>query len=294
MGHKVSNVSKKNNIHIHIGEKSKKKRHRHHRKKLHPHGHSNVIMNHVTPMVAPLPLFNRPQYLDTTLADERERERIRLQRSTWESPTPVSSNTYANAPPVNDSIFRNPKPEPSVKKTPALPKQEPPSEPRNQIPSLPKKEPPPPSPKEVKHKKEMPHEHEYKHKESIVFRSPAPPPTNPEYKSEESDFIPDPVPSRVAPFTSQNQPTAPVAPFTSQNAPSSRVGAFTSQVPTNTELPPLMSQYRQGIAQNPSMRRLYSDSHHVHHTRSSYAREEHSDNITNARLRERLRKGEDN
>ena len=97
MGHKVSNVSK-NNIHIHIGEKTKKKRHRHHRKKSHSHGHSNVIMNHVT-SIPPPALFNRPQYLDTTLADERER--IRMQRSTWESPTPVSSNIFANAPSAN-------------------------------------------------------------------------------------------------------------------------------------------------------------------------------------------------
>ena len=73
MTNKISN-SNKSHIHIHIGDKGKKRR-RNRRKTAsrgQGHGGTYVTTNHNISV----PLFNCPQALDTSLGDERERERI--------------------------------------------------------------------------------------------------------------------------------------------------------------------------------------------------------------------------
>jgi len=72
-GHKLSN---KNHIHIHIGDKDKRRRRRRHRKTGGvSRGGGVYVTNHMTHSAPVLPLFNRPQTLDATLGDERERAR---------------------------------------------------------------------------------------------------------------------------------------------------------------------------------------------------------------------------
>ena len=89
---KISNTNK-SHIHIHIGDKEKKKKHRRRSTK---HGRSHggtYISNHIS--VPVLPLFNRPQYLDTTLGDAREKERVRIQRGEFLPQTPTNAGTTA-------------------------------------------------------------------------------------------------------------------------------------------------------------------------------------------------------
>ena len=101
MTNKISN-SNKSNIHIHIGDKGKKKRRNRRKTASRRHGGGIYVMNNIS---APaIPLFNRPQTLDTSMGDERERERIRIQKGVFESQTPSNntSNTFANGAPQND------------------------------------------------------------------------------------------------------------------------------------------------------------------------------------------------
>lgn len=265
MTNKISNTNK-SNIHIHIGDKGKKKR-RHHRK-AGSKGHSGTyVMNNISAPVQPL--FNRPQSLDTSLADERERERVRIQKGIFESQTPSNTTgNFANTAPVNDynSFVGNLKQYFDEKKK-ATPKQEGPFTSKASAPA-PVPIPAPAPVKEVKHKKQMDDEkHEYKHKEPSLFQH------SPSSVQAEEDIS---VPVRVGPFTSQNTTAPRVGPFTSQNAPAPRVGPFTSQIPPNTT--------------NPLRRSHHHHSHDEEHVRSTYPRELHSDNITNARLRDSLQR----
>ena len=103
MTNKISN-SNKSNIHIHIGEKSKKRRR--HRRQTTSRGHGGTYVTNNNISVPVNPLFNRSQTLDTSLGDERERERIRIQRGIFESQTPSNSasNSFANGAPQSDDI----------------------------------------------------------------------------------------------------------------------------------------------------------------------------------------------
>ena len=94
MTNKISNSnSNKSNIHIHIGDKGKKKRRN--RRKTASRGHGGTyVMNNNNISVPVIPLFNRPQTLDTSLGDDRERERIRIQRGVFESQTPSNNVVY--------------------------------------------------------------------------------------------------------------------------------------------------------------------------------------------------------
>ena len=100
MVNKISNTNK-NHIHIHIGDKKKK----HHRRKSSKHGKSHggtYISNHIAPVI---PLYNRPQTLDTTLGDAREKERIRIQRGEFLPQTPTNAgSTFASGIPTNDDL----------------------------------------------------------------------------------------------------------------------------------------------------------------------------------------------
>ena len=97
---KISNTNK-SHIHIHIGDKEKKKKHR----KKHGRSHGGTyISNHISMPVQPL--FNRPQYLDTTLGDAREKERVRIQRGEFLPQTPTNANTtsFGDGVPANDDL----------------------------------------------------------------------------------------------------------------------------------------------------------------------------------------------
>ena len=100
MTNKISN-SNKSNIHIHIGDKGRKKRRN--RRKTESRGHGGTyVNNNITVPVTPL--FNRPQTFDHSLGDDRERERIRIQRGIFESQIPSNnaSNAFGNGAPAND------------------------------------------------------------------------------------------------------------------------------------------------------------------------------------------------
>ena len=120
MTNKISN-SNKSNIHIHIGDKGKKRRRNRRKTASRGHGGTYVTNNHNISV----PLFNRPLTLDTSLGDERERERIRIQRGIFESQIPSNnvSSSFANGAPQNGQPVQL-KTEP-----PAQPKAEPPAPP---------------------------------------------------------------------------------------------------------------------------------------------------------------------
>jgi len=126
MTNKISN-SNKSHIHIHIGDKGKKRRLNRRKTASRGHGGTYVTTSHNMSV----PLFNRPQTLDTSLGDERERERVRIQRGIFESQTPSNnaSSTFANGAPQNGQPIQ-PKAEP-----PAQPKAEPPAHPPAPVPA---------------------------------------------------------------------------------------------------------------------------------------------------------------
>ena len=101
MTNKISN-SNKTNINIHIGDKGKKKRRHRRTTASKKQGSGNYVVNNMT---ATFPqLFSRSQTFDNSLGDDRERERIRIQRGIFESQTPSNnaSNAFGNGAPAND------------------------------------------------------------------------------------------------------------------------------------------------------------------------------------------------
>ena len=112
-GHKITNTNK-NNIHIHIGDKGKKRR---------KHRKSKRVIYHqqaFTASTPALPLFNRPQFLDTTLGDDRERARKNPLAAIFGDQLP---------PPIKQEAFKSPVPTPAPKsdfstQTPAQVKKE--------------------------------------------------------------------------------------------------------------------------------------------------------------------------
>ena len=124
MTNKISN-SNKSNIHIHIGDKGKKRRRNRRKTASRGHGSGTYVTNnnHIS-----VPLFNRPQTLDTSLGDERERERIRIQRGIFESQIPSNnvSSSFANGVPQNGQPAQA---EPKAEPPPAQPKTEQPPAP---------------------------------------------------------------------------------------------------------------------------------------------------------------------
>ena len=98
-GHKITNTNK-NNIHIHIGDKGKKRRkHRKSKRAIYP-------QQAYTSSHPALPLFNRPQSLDTTLGDDRERVRKNPLAAIFGNQMP---------PPIKQEAFENPVPAPAPK-----------------------------------------------------------------------------------------------------------------------------------------------------------------------------------
>jgi len=88
-GHKLSN---KNHIHIHIGDKEKKRKRRRHRTTGgRSRGGGVYITNQVSHSAPVMPLFNRPQTLDTTLGDEREKAKQNPLYSWFLNSTPTNA-----------------------------------------------------------------------------------------------------------------------------------------------------------------------------------------------------------
>jgi hypothetical protein len=113
----VSQTNKNHNqIHIHIGDKGKKRRSRRHRH--HHHHHHHVSSYHAAPPVQ-LPLFNRPQFLDTTTGDEREKARLNPLATLFGTQTPVNGKkdafTEAVPPPISKQEFSTQTPAPIKK-----------------------------------------------------------------------------------------------------------------------------------------------------------------------------------
>ena len=216
MTNKISN-SNKNHIHIHIGDKGKKKR-RHRRKTAsrgHGHGGTHVVTNHISVPVHPL--FNRSQTLDTSMGDDRERERIRIQRGVFESQTPSNtSNAFGNGAPVNDyeSFVGNVKRYIHEEEKRTKQSQKPPAS------AQPKSEPP------AQPKTEQPPAPIFKF---VVSASP-PPPVRPA-----SPKPHPPPPVRPASPKPHSMPVAPVGPFTSQMPPPTSAATLvhSDPVPSN-------------------------------------------------------------
>ena len=294
MTNKISN-SNKNHIHIHIGDKGKKKR-RHRRKTAsrgHGHGGTHVVTNHISVQ----PLFNRSQTLDSSLGDERERERIRIQRGIFESQTPVNNASFANAAPANDyDLFRGNMDRYFVER-----KKSKPTEPAS-IPStpLPKREGPFMTPlKQVVHKKKIEEpEPVFKHKTPSVFPSvphkgttaDAPPtapftsqvpPSSSAANVVQSDPVPlnqiPSLPKAEEPSSPSPSPSPPRAqprggPFTSTLPP--RPGPFTSQVPENAAMD----------IQSESLRRTHGHFHGGHDDeQGKYKKQYRYENVVDAR-----------
>ncbi len=142
MTNKISN-SNKSNIHIHIGDKGRKKRRNRRQTASKGHGGTYVTNNISVPVN---PLFNRPQTFDHSLGDDRERERLRIQRGIFESQTPSNnaSNAFGNGAPVNDyesfvgNVKRYMREEMKPPKTPKPPAPPAPSQPKSEHAPAPK------------------------------------------------------------------------------------------------------------------------------------------------------------
>ena len=99
-GHKITNTNK-NNIHIHVGDKAKKRRkNRKSKRVIYP-------QQAYTSSHPALPLFNRPQSLDTTLGDDRERIRQNPLAGLFQNPVPTNSKPEAFKSPVPASAPKN-------------------------------------------------------------------------------------------------------------------------------------------------------------------------------------------